>query len=68
MSSIESERLLQAARTSVALITLVHETLWSLFPDELLALTEAPEHQLLDLLRSATNRPTGPPGCSTPDP
>lgn len=63
MHLIEPERLLQAARTSIALATLVHETLWSLFPDEILALTEDPEHNLIDLLQTAINSPTCHPTC-----
>jgi hypothetical protein len=66
MQPIEPKRLLQAARTSVALVTLVHETIWSLFPDELVALTENPEQELLDLLQTAMNRATGPPDHRNP--
>ena len=53
MNAIDPNRLLAAAKTAVALNTLVHETLWSLFPDELLALTDAAEPQLLALLTQA---------------
>jgi hypothetical protein len=47
------QKLLQAARTSVCLIALVHETLWELYPDELLLLREADENHLLDAINEA---------------
>jgi hypothetical protein len=53
MTPLDPVRLLQAARTSIALITLVHETIWSLFPDELIALTEYPEKEFLRFLAKA---------------
>jgi len=46
------EKLLQAARTAVCLISLLHETLWELYPDELLLLREADENHLLDAICS----------------
>jgi hypothetical protein len=66
MRPIDPERLLQAAHISVALVTLVHETIWSLYPDELVALTEDPEQELLDLMQTAINRATGPPDQHSP--
>ena len=60
MNAIEPSRLLAAAKTALALSTLVHETLWSLFPDELLALTDAAESQLLELLTQALADQTPP--------
>jgi hypothetical protein len=53
MKPIDPVRLLQAARTSIALVTLVHETPWSLFPDELIAFAEHPEKKLIQLLAEA---------------
>ena len=47
------QKLLQAARTAVCLISLVHETLWELYPDELLLLREADEHHVLDAIGQA---------------
>ncbi len=47
------EKLLQAARTAVCLISLVHETLWELYPDELLLLREADENHVLDAIGQA---------------
>ncbi len=47
------EKLPQAARTAVCLISLVHETLWALYPDELLLLREADENHVLDAIGQA---------------
>lgn len=47
------EKLLQAARTAVCLISLVHETLWELYPDEVLLLREADENHVLDAIGQA---------------
>jgi hypothetical protein len=49
----DPQKLLQAARTAVCLISLVHETLWELYPDELLLLREADENHLLDVIGQA---------------
>ncbi len=61
MKPIDPLRLLYAARTAVALTTAVHETLWSLFPDELIALSENAERDLLDLLTRALDGDASPP-------
>ena len=49
----DPQKLLQAARTAVCLISLVHETLWELYPDELLLLREAEEDHLLNVIGQA---------------
>jgi len=53
MNDKETRRLLQAARTAVSLIGLVHQTLWELFPNEMLLLQESDEQRLLDALGAA---------------
>lgn len=58
----DPQNLLQAARTAVCLISLVHETLWKLYPDELLLLREADEDHLLDAIGEALrNLPSATP-------
>ena len=37
----DPKKLIQAARTAICLVTIVQETLWELFPNELLLLKEA---------------------------
>ena len=49
----DPQKLLHAARTAVCLIALVHETLWELYPDELLLLRESDENHLLDAISEA---------------
>ncbi|NCQ35912.1 hypothetical protein GW813_12755 [bacterium] len=49
----DPQKLLQAARTAVCLISLVHETLWELYPDELLLMREADENHLLNVIGQA---------------
>ncbi len=49
----DPQKLLQAARTAVCLIGLVHQTMWDLFPNEMLLLQESDEQRLLDALGDA---------------
>ncbi len=53
MNATQTRKLIQAARTAVCLISLVHETLWELYPDELLLLREGDETHLLDAIGQA---------------
>ena len=53
MDSNETRRLVRAARTAVSLIGLVHQTMWDLFPNEMLLLQESDEQRLLDALGDA---------------
>jgi hypothetical protein len=53
MNATETRRLIQAARTAVSLIGLVHQTMWDLFPNEMLLLQESDEQRLLDALGDA---------------
>ncbi len=53
MNATETRRLVQAARTAVSLIGLVHQTLWDLFPNEMLLLQESDEDRLLDAIGAA---------------
>jgi len=49
----DAEKLLHAARTAVCLISLVHDALWELYPDEIMLLREADENHLLATLEKA---------------
>jgi hypothetical protein len=50
MTEQEAHRLLQAAKTAVSLIGLVHQAMWELYPDETLLLSENSENQILKAL------------------
>lgn len=43
-------RLLRAAKTSIALFEMFYETMWRLYPDELVSITEENQDLLIDLL------------------
>lgn len=43
-------RLLRAAKTSIALFEMFYETMWRLYPDELVSITEENQDLLVDLL------------------
>lgn len=43
-------RLLRAAKTSIALFEMFYETMWRLYPDELVSITEENQDLLADLL------------------
>lgn len=49
----DPKKLIQAARTAICLVTIVQETLWELFPNELLLLKEADENHLVNAIRQA---------------
>jgi len=49
----EARKLIQAARTAVSLIGLVHQAMWELYPDETLLLSENGEDQLLEAICTA---------------
>ena len=49
----DPEKLLQAARTAVSLISLVHETLWELYPNEILLFREGDQNLLLAAIEEA---------------
>jgi hypothetical protein len=53
MTESEARKLLQAAKTAVSLIGLVHQALWELFPDQTMLLSENGEEYLLQALCSA---------------
>ena len=53
MNATQTRKLIQAARTAVSLIGLVHQTMWDLFPDEMLLLQESDEQRLLDAMGDA---------------
>lgn len=53
MPSTDPKRLLQAAKTSIGLIGVVHETLWQLFPNELLIFMEGDEEKIAAALCQA---------------
>jgi len=53
MDQNDTRRLVRAARTAVSLIGLVHQTMWDLFPNEMLLLQESDEQRLLDALGNA---------------
>ncbi len=61
MDNINEQRLLYAAKTSIALLGLAFETLWSLYPDEMLALKEHDEAEVIEALRRAVRRTAGAP-------
>lgn len=58
MNEQETRRLLQAARTAVSLIGLVHQVMWELYPDETLLLAENDETRLLNCLAGALKNTT----------
>ena len=60
LALIDPERLIKAARTSVALIDLLYETIWRLYPDELLAISEESEDILIRLLVNAIQEKLSP--------
>jgi hypothetical protein len=53
MDKVEAARFLLACRTALSLLELVHDALWTLYPDELLALSQESETELLELLAAA---------------
>lgn len=46
-------QLLKAAKLAITLMDMIHDAFWSLYPDEILALTQDDEHQLTRLLAEA---------------
>jgi hypothetical protein len=60
MYPLNPNKLLSAAKTSICLIGVLHETLWHLFPDEVLAFTEENEEKLLAALSIALHPTTDP--------
>lgn len=65
MPSIDLKRLLLAAKTSISMIGIVHETLWQLFPDELLIFMEGDEDKIANALYKAILRDEPDP-CPSP--
>ena len=57
----EAQRLLEAARTAIAIIATMHDLLWQLHPDELLALQEDEENRVVELLAMALVDQAWPP-------
>jgi len=53
MPTTDPKRLLLAAKTSISMIGIIHETLWQLFPNELLILTEGDEEKIQNALCAA---------------
>lgn len=53
MDNIDEQRLLYAAKTSIALLSMAFETLWSLYPDEMLVLKEHDEDEVIEALKRA---------------
>jgi len=54
----EALKLIQAARTALALIEVIHSTLWELYPDQILAIKEDAERKIAeDIVRSLTEGP-----------
>ncbi len=53
MDTTDTRKLIQAARTAVSLIGLVHQAMWDLFPNEMLLLQENDEQRLLDAIDAA---------------
>lgn len=53
MNETEARRLIQAARTAVSLIGLVHQSMWELYPNETLLLMENEENQILEAFCAA---------------
>lgn len=49
----DPKKLIQAARTAICLVTIVQETLWELFPNELLLLKQSDENHLVDAISQA---------------
>jgi hypothetical protein len=70
MYSIDERRLFYAARTSIALLSLAFDTLWSLYPDEMLALQEHDEAEIIEALKRAVRRTIDAPmtDCDSLDP
>lgn len=66
MDDINEYRLLCAAKASIALLSTAFETLWSLYPDEMLALKEQDEVEIVEALKRAARRSAGAP-MSAPD-
>ncbi len=53
MPPIDPNKLLLAAKTSISMIGIIHETLWQLFPNELLVLIEGDEEKVAGALYAA---------------
>jgi len=70
MKNIDERRLFYAARTSIALLSLAFDTLWSLYPDEMLALKEHDEAEIIEALKKAVRRSVDVPMADlrSPDP
>ncbi len=66
MYSLNPNKLLTAAKTSICLIGALHETLWHLFPNEVLAFTEENEEKLLAALSMALQHPNRDPESQHP--
>jgi len=56
MENSNELRLLYAAKNSIALLSLAFETLWSLYPDEMLALKEHDEAEIIEALKRAVRK------------
>jgi hypothetical protein len=56
MDDSNERRLLYAAKTSIALLSLAFDTLWSLYPDEMLALKEHDEKEVIEALKRAVSK------------
>lgn len=53
MNERDIRKLIQAAKTAVSLIGLVHQTLWDLYPDQTMLLEDSDEELLLYSIKSA---------------
>lgn len=49
----EPQNLLRAAKTALHLFGIIHDSLWALFPNELLALLEEDEDDLKNILANS---------------
>jgi hypothetical protein len=67
MPPIDPNRLLLAAKTSISMIGIIHETLWQLFPNELLILIEADEEKVAGALYAALFQDQHPAQNPQPD-
>lgn len=65
MPTTDPKRLLQAAKTSISLVGILHETLWQLFPNELLIFMEGDEDKIAAALCLAISQDEPDP-CTSP--
>ena len=65
MPTTDPKRLLHAAKTSISLLGVVHETLWQLFPNELLIFMEGDEEKITAALCQAIFK-DDPDPCPSP--